>query len=399
MIKNKKPTSGPDPREALYKYIDTTISAVDSILTHDELFGKNAEAQRDNLRALKKKLTQLSEALTRISNFTSKQAVDCANRITRELLYVRQKLSILFCTREVVSHLDVAITEANNWAQLTSATGRRDYAKQDDFPYYVEDNISALANSDQTLDELRLFRERFANEENRIENSATLQSWRARVAQIDADLQQVDAEEQAVIRELQNTGNRQKAASMAQDLQRRRQKLEGEKANLNNQINRQQNINDNRMKVLTTFKRDLYEPIMAEMQDNPMHLCVTLSLMDFGSVLSMLTTDFTENDINAAFRTLMTARVQAEKRDEELNGMLSRLDTVLGIAEQREQQRMQELGIFDSNKTQNQNQQGEDALEALLARHGQTTDGGEKQQQTTEADKIRTSVPLTDDDK
>lgn len=401
VTKNKKAVVGADARPTLNSYVTTTVGAIDAILNNGELFGDNAEAQRSNLTLLKDKLTALLETLNRASNTTSKQAADCARRITKELLYVRKQLSRLYCSLEVVSHADVALAIANEWTQLAAATDRKNCAKQEDLPTYVEDNISALANSEQALDNLRLFRARFVNEENRLKNSQSMQGWKSRSEEIDQELAKIFEDEQAVIREFQNTGNRVKAEAQAKSLKEKRQKLETEKNNLTAQINRHQTINGKKLKIFETLKREVYEPIMTEMNENPMQLCVTVSLMDFGSILSMLDSEFTDSDVTAAVRTLMTARVQAERRITALAEADRRLSEIMDIALEREEKLLQAEGLLDEVVADTNVQQESNALDELLGRHAEVVsnpaDNADKN--TTQTDEIVSGIHLTGDDK
>ena len=399
-IPTRKTTKLPDSREVLLKYITTTIGAVDSILTHDDLFGKNAEAQRDNLLALKDKMSQLQEKLGHVTNLSSKQSVEYVKRITAELLYVRQQLSRLFCTLEVVSRVDKAMAIVDEWAQLTAATDKRHLAKPEDLPVYAEDNISALANSAQALDQLRLFTTRFAIEEDNLVNSPLIQDLRTREGAIATEIAGIMTEAENLFRKKQNNGLTAQEELHAKDLLRRRQNLEAEKTNLLQRIKLEERMNSQRLQMLQQFKREVYEPMMREKQQNPMQLCVTVSLMDFGSVLGMLGVDITPDSIQAASRTIATAKVQAEQRERNLRQAYDQITQVMGIMDERQQSRLQQDGIVEEQVTETQPEQIDDVFEALL--RGNPTSGGNTQQNTqqneTTTEEIVTSIPLTEDD-
>ena len=383
-----------DPREDISSYITTTIGAIDSVIKNKGLFGDSVDAQLGNLEALKAKLELLQSKIGDVHNVTSKQAADKARAITKELLNVRLELSRLFVSADVVARVDDALRLADEWAALTAATDKKNLAKKDDFPTYVEDNISALAGSDQIFDKIELFRKRFSEAEARIVNPASVQKAQSRLSEINVELVQIAQAQKELVIEFQNTGDRAKAERMATEYKNKKLKLEKEQQDLQKQINLHSKTNAARKQIVERFKSGVYEPIMSDMQDDPMQLCVTVTLMDLGSILSMLGGSFTQNDVDKATRTLLAARTQAKRKLEELIRASRVFMDTDELLQQSEEDMLQKLGLDDEELvSQEQTQQSSD-LDELLAAFSDTTPQQNETKQTT-----KQTIPLTDDDK
>lgn len=389
-----------DPISEIKSYITTTIGAIDAVIKNKELFGNSVDAQRENLEEVKQKLTQLEAKLDEVHNFTSKMAADKAMSITKEILIARLDISRLFVSLDTVAHLDNALRIANEWTKLAAATGKKEVAKAEDFPKYEPDNISTLASSDKTFNKIDLFRQRFAEAESRITNPVSVQNCQKRLDEINVELAKIAQEEQAVVIEFKNTGDRAKAERQASELKARKTRLQKEMPELQRQINMHRQTNAARIKIVDTFKRGVYEPLMSDMQDDPLSLCVTVELMDLGSILSMLGRSFNEADVKAATETLIRAKIKAKQQLETLINTSREFGIAEDLLDQKTSAVLDELDQIDGITVDEPQTQSVSALDELLGNVTVTPNPTDSiLQQNTTQQTGKTSIPLTDDDK
>ena len=384
-----------DPRKVVTSYVNTTIGAIDSILNNKELFGESIEGQRSNMEALKAKLQTLLVHLEKVSNTTSKYAAEKVCQIVDELKRIRKSLSSLFCSLKVVARADTAIALVDQWAAIVETTGRKEFAKECDMPKYDYDHISALAEATPYLDELKLFIKRFTEEEEKVTNPPRVREMREKIDQINVELAKITDEQKQIVIELRNTGDRLKLGPKANKLKIQRESLEKQKENYQLQIDRIMHTIEKRRRLLNTFNNDVYLSIINEMQMNPIQLCLTISMMDFESILSMLGTDFTEEDVKAALRTLTTARVQAQARYRELDIVVGDVSDTLSILDEEDESLFNDETLSHGQQTR---QSADDALDELLAMYGEETEMEEVEQEQNQQNAQNTVGILSDDD-
>ena len=394
-----------DPRDDIRSYITTTIGAIDAIVEHQAMFGESVAVQRANLDALRAKLVDMLVKLNNVRNITSKEAAHKAIAIVEELLYVRDQISGLYCTREVLARVDGALRVLDQWVAMAVATDKRNAARKEDFPpEYVEDNITTLSNASQSLSDFELFRIRFNELEQRVLQPQVVVGWRNRLEQVNSEMDNLQKDIDALMIEVENNGETASAERRAQEMLYKQEQLEREKTRLENQIENYHQQNMAQMKILETFKTEVYDQLMMEKDTNPIQLCVMVEYLDLGSILRVLMSgNFSQKDLDAATKALIAAQTQARIQSEALKGAIARFNQVKELQQERQREQMRQDSVLfeETNRQQQPKQKQPSAIERLRQKQGIASNGngGNVQQNNSQqTEKNTTTIPLKKDD-
>ena len=401
IITRKNNQTVADPRESMNSYITTTVGAIDSVIKNKQLFGTSIDDQMNTLTSVRAKLVELQAKLANVSNYSSKQAAQMAMQITKIILDVRLQLTRLYITLKEDRQLDTALRIADEWIALAVASDRKNTAKKEDMPpEYQEDIISLMADSDVIFDKIELFRKRFAEAEARIMNPISVQNAQKRIADIDVEIAQIKAAQQEVVREYQNTGDRAKAERAAADLKAKLNALTKERENLQRQVSLNSKSTETRKKLVEKFKKGVYDPIMAQLQDDPIGLCVMVNMLDLGAILGLLGSNFTQEDVEAATRSLMNAQTMARRKLQNLITATQVVNDAVQWSDQREEDMLRDSGILEEEQSSVEQQVEQvSALDELLGEVTVAPTPTQNVQQNENQPTDTSSIPLTDDDK
>ena len=373
-ITDKKANKQPEvnPQADIMRYVTTTIGAIDAMIEQKAMFGASVDAQKDNLLALRGKLVQMQETLSKVRNNTSKQAADKAYSIVQELHFIRVQLQGLYCSSEVVSHMDNALSVAEEWVNLSVATDKKNLAKPEDFPPQCgNDTITIMANSARALSDFNLFCLRFDEELEKVNNPEFIRAKEDRLAEIGSKLDELYNQADALDMEVQNNGETAETQRRAQQLVRAIDELTREEDSINAQVDEFKSLNEYRRDIINVFKAKIYDRLMNLKLTKPMQLCGIIGELNMGRILRVVSADCTQQDLEAAQEAVIWAEAQYNEQVRVLNEMTKRLSTVKNVTDGNREQLRRNDPLFNDQQRTTSGRTQVNAMEELRKRRNQ----------------------------
>ncbi len=399
--KNKQEQSQPSAREEIVKTVQTTISAIDTLLGNVAIFGEQIVQQEEVLNEIKKKATALLVALEGVCDFSSKQACECACHIMVALMNVRSHLLNAFCTNSDLAEMDAAIESASKWAQMTEEVKPKDRAEKP-FPHYKEDGVGQLSGAQQALNDFQRFCERLKQEESRLTDPTG--KIGSRINEIEQQLADIRVELQGIFKEVENNGDnvtlQQRRAALATNIKR----LQAEQEKLKAMLQAQQQSNKARLAILDIYKLEVLLPLQAEIDAHPANAGRLISQLDFGDIVAVLSGNYGRKNAESASMALIRVKNEALRVNNEAKEYLSQLQD---ISEDISERSMQDEELYDDVPEQKIHVQpdviseGDDEMLKQFAMGGSQQPQSNQQNQQEQNSQNNTEDPyrLTDDDK
>ena len=154
-----------DVRTSITKWLETTIEGIDVLLNQ-----ATGETHKATLTKSKAALMELKEGLTKITDYSSKQAAEFAMNIVNQIMDFREKASKREFNDFTVDHLIEALNQLNQWQELKQSTSlfKNPIAKESDLPVYMVSNFDKILLCDKLMNKMKSFKENIDTFNNEI---------------------------------------------------------------------------------------------------------------------------------------------------------------------------------------------------------------------------------------
>lgn len=389
---------------SIKKYIQTSVKAIDTLIS------LNAEGneyctidarQIQRFAESKEKFLKLLEALSKIADVSSKDAVAYSNSIVKNILDWREDFSVRMCTADTVAKLDECLDLAEKWAQNVKIVSKRERAKGSEFIAYVNDDVGSLSECTGTLETLQVFKDRMDETAAEIaEDKKGLKEYDDELAEVKNALIALEGEKKQIAIDYKNTGDLNKANAAASELAKRKKELEAKYREISAAIKSKkgQSVDIAAKEKIYLKLKTVYDKVMQYKKD-PAMLCIITNGVNFTALAKMFRGAFDQQTVEAALKDIVRinatvnelkgSRVQLAQR---LTEVVNIVDSVLVDYELDENEEKEEIVL------QSENGMNSDLLSILNEFGGD--EGGEKEEQKqTKSILDELGIPLSDDDK